>query len=150
SAVRMCKQVKLGKTVKLPCEIPTTGEKVHCRIEATIKKATPHRDISVCAPPTVMPPCAESCPCPTPMVADPVYAPVTPVDCCVPAPTPVKEHFSKLTFCVKKENGKSQLQMENGSACVLCEKVVFQLHDCQPLEVNISGKQVSLFCKLPA
>ena len=119
SAVRMCKQVKLGKTVKLPCEVPTTDEKTHCRIEATVKEASPNRDVSVYAPPTVMPPCPEPCPCPKPMDA-PVCGPIAPVDCCLPAPTPccsetTKKHFSKMTLRVVKDDGKSRLEMDNGN-----------------------------------
>lgn len=153
SAVRMCKQVKLGKTIKLPCEVPTTGEKVHCRIEATVKES-PDGDVSVCAPPAMMPPCAEPCPCPTPIAAPPTCSPIAPVGCCeipvMPTPcgtAPAKKHFSKMTLRVVKENGKSRLEMENGNTRVLCEKTVLQLHECRPLEVSVMGKQVSLSCE---
>jgi len=52
-----------------------------------------------------------------------------------------------MTFCVKKEDGKSRLELENGNACVVCEKTVLQLPDCASIEVAVMGKQVSLTCE---
>ncbi|MBI1915675.1 MAG: hypothetical protein HYS12_13225 [Planctomycetes bacterium] len=148
SGVRMCKQVKLGKTVKLPCDLPSTGEKVHCRIEATIKKASASRDVSVAAP--SMPPCSEPCPCPKPMDA-PVCGPIAPVDCCIPVMPrciePAKKAPSpKLRLCVGHwADGKGVLEMRgSGAGLVLTDKTVVNLKGCVPLKIAIVDGQISL------
>jgi hypothetical protein len=147
NAIHVCKRVKLGKVVKLHGN-DSTSEAAHFHIEATVKESSPSHDVAVYAPP-MMPMCSEPCPCPTPMDA-PVCSPVTPVDCCLPAPTPcrtvaVKKPFQKTTLSVSHSwDGTRRVEVRSGDACVRCEKTELSVHGRLSLEVAVVGDQLSL------
>jgi hypothetical protein len=128
--------VKLGKTVKFPCDRVWHGEVVHCWLETTVKEYKEPPVAEDCSEsceraPECCPPCCTACKATEKMT----FSTVDPRQCC-------------QTMCgADGKDGDMNppcklLRVSCKGASLTCDKFEVQMAHCEPVHVSVDGERV--------